>query len=254
MRSIANTDNSTVWLDSYDRKHPHETILQFFEKNDLGVCRYYMWQMLSYYGRNINLPEIKIDQASCITFFEDVVVMLEASYLYFHGPTPATHPAAEPMPVPMDGMRKSAATADAACLQKTLSKALQKQYTHYMTNATDLLHGAADYSTRQKYTMACYQLNQAVIQALSAFMICFLQYKRKTNNLYLLLRIVAVAMPETGDIFNLQEEEDARLFRLLTKAHPNGDMPQRKVLSAKDSEVLLCKCSKLVQLIKERYE
>lgn len=279
MRMIEKTDNAIVWLNLYEQKHPQETILHFFEKNDLGVCRYYLWQMLYNYGKNPGDAATRIDQASCIAFFEDIVCLLEACYLHFHPglpPAPATaaiapetppavpHPESSVITVtaaaaaqnPVDRSKNDRTIAAAAPAQPGSQRPLTiyQEYSAYIRNAEDLIAGAQNCHDRKQYPMACLQLHQACVQALTAVLIPFLQYKPKSNNLELLMRVVSATLPEINILFLRQDEEEAQLFRVLRKAYNPGHLFKKNPATAAETKKLISRCSKLVQIIRNKYD
>jgi HEPN domain-containing protein len=125
---------------------------------------------------------------------------------------------------------------------------------HYISNAKAFIAGSLDCRSRSNYTLACLQLNQATIQALSAVMFPFLNYKPKTNNLNLLMHIAGTVLPEINELFMQQTERDQLLFRILRKAYNAGHLINQTAVTTEDTQELTHRCRQLIKLIRDKYD
>lgn len=69
-----------LYLEKAQVKYPIRVLAGFFRMYDLPRARFYLWQLLKWYGREEG-KEILLDHSECFSFYEEIICFMEAANL-----------------------------------------------------------------------------------------------------------------------------------------------------------------------------
>ncbi|WP_315814220.1 HEPN domain-containing protein [Paraflavitalea speifideaquila] len=137
------------------------------------------------------------------------------------------------------------------CNQQVLQDKISRECMVWLNRATECMAGVEMYSKRKQYGMATFLLHQATELAFMTAIRLKTGFKASTHNLNILMRY---AVPFCGDelqVFNLNNDKDRSLFKLLQKAYIQGRYENGFVVKEQDFAELLKRVQRLLKVFQD---